>query len=120
MEFVLGIPSDSPTDLQPGYLLAFPLDGGGISPIFSEIRSDPSNRVRDSSSRTLDPITEISFDDIAYGAPPEAVKLDQVVQIDWMSHLGRPLYVYFGYYFTSSLLPNRVGSETLGHHARQK
>jgi hypothetical protein len=61
------------------------------------IRSDPSNRVRDPSSRPLDPITEISFDDIAYLALENSVTLDRVVQMDWISHLGRPLYVHSSY-----------------------
>lgn len=61
------------------------------------IRSDPSNRVRDPSSRPLDPIPEISFDDIAYPALENSVTLDRVVQMDWMSHLGRPLYVHSSY-----------------------
>jgi hypothetical protein len=79
---------------------------------FPEIHSDPSNRVRDASSRTLDPITEISFDDIAYAALPGTVTLDQVVQIDWMSHLGRPLYVHFGNYINEQLTSHssRFGS----------
>ena len=89
---------------------------------FPEIRSDPSNRVRDSSCRTLDPITEISFDDMAYAAPPEVVTLDYVVQIDWMSHLGRPLYVHFGYYFNEQLTshPSRFGTRYDAMHDKNE
>jgi hypothetical protein len=61
-----------------------------------EIRSDHSDRIRDASERPLDPITEISFDDLAFPAPADAVFLDRVVQMEWISHLGRPLYVHFG------------------------
>jgi hypothetical protein len=71
------------------------LSTAGRFHLFSpEIRSDPSNRVRDSSSRPLDPISEISFDDLAYLALNNTVTLDRVVQTDWISHLGRPLYVH--------------------------
>jgi hypothetical protein len=74
------------------------LSTAGRFHLFSpETRSDPSNRVRDASSPTLDPITEISFDDIAYAAEPDQVTLKQVVEMDWMCHLGRPLYVQFDY-----------------------
>ncbi|KAI0299888.1 hypothetical protein BC826DRAFT_716613 [Russula brevipes] len=45
---------------------------------------------------TLDPISEISFDDLAYPAYPNSVTLDRVVELDWISHLGRPL---FGSYY---------------------
>lgn len=60
---------------------------------FPEIRSDPSHRIRNLGCRPLDPITEISFDDIAYPTLEGTITLDRVVQVDWMSHLGRPLYV---------------------------
>jgi hypothetical protein len=58
------------------------------------IGSDPSNRarVRNSNPRPLVPISEISFDDLAYPALENTVALGRVVQIDWMSHLGRPLF----------------------------
>jgi hypothetical protein len=69
----------------------------------SEIRSDPSNRVRDPSFRPLDPISEISFDDLEYPALKDTVTLDRVVQIDWISHLGRPLYVHSSYPFREQL-----------------
>ncbi|KAH9991142.1 hypothetical protein BJV77DRAFT_1068477 [Russula vinacea] len=51
-----------------------------------------SRRREDSSSRPLDPISEISFDDLAYLALNNTVTLDRVVQTDWISHLGRPLF----------------------------
>jgi hypothetical protein len=74
------------------------LSTAGRFNLFSpDIRSDPSNRIRDANSRPLDPISEISFDDLAYPAPTDTVNLDRVVQTDWISHLGRPLYVHSGY-----------------------
>lgn len=80
------------------------LSTAGRFHLFSpDIRSDPSNRVRDSSSRPLDPISEISFDDLAHPAPSDTVTLDQVTQTDWISHLGRPLYVHSSYIFTEQL-----------------
>jgi len=80
------------------------LSTAGRFHLFSpETRSDPSSRVRDASERTLDPITEISFDDLAHAALKDTVALDRVVRIEWMSHLGRPLYVHFGSAFSEQL-----------------
>jgi hypothetical protein len=59
-----------------------------------EIRSEPSARAREPHNRPLNPISEISFDDIAYPALRDTVTIDRVVDIDWISHLGRPLYVH--------------------------
>jgi len=56
-----------------------------------EICSEPSARARDPDNRPLSPITEISFDDIAYPASKDTVTMKRVVDIDWISHLGRPL-----------------------------
>ncbi|KIL59036.1 hypothetical protein M378DRAFT_284568 [Amanita muscaria Koide BX008] len=66
---------------------------GKLSP---EILEDPSNRIAHHELKILDPITEISFDDIAHPADEGQVLLEQVVELDWMSHLGRPL---FGSYY---------------------
>jgi hypothetical protein len=60
-------------------------------------KSDPSCTITNSNPPPLDPITEISFDDLAFKATKDTVSLDRVVQTDWISHLGRPLYVYFTY-----------------------
>ena len=80
------------------------LSTAGRFDLFSpEIRSDPSKRIQDSSLLTLDPITEISFDDLAYDAPEDKIMLGQVVEMDWMCHLGRPLYALFGYHFSEQL-----------------
>jgi hypothetical protein len=79
------------------------LSTAGRFNLFSPVaRSDPSNRVRDASFPDLDPITEISFDDLAYDLRPGTVTLGQVVEMDWMCHLGRPLYVHVGYQHTLS------------------
>jgi hypothetical protein len=69
-----------------------------------EIRSDPSRRVTDKSLRPLDPITEISFDDLAYPAKEDSVSLSRVVATDWIAHLGRPLCVHFTYSFREQLI----------------
>jgi hypothetical protein len=58
------------------------------------IQSDPSLRVRRTDLLPLHPITEISFDDLAHPAMENDIMLSQVVETDWMSHLGRPLYVH--------------------------
>ena len=74
------------------------LSTAGRFNLFSPVtRSDPSNRVRDAILLTLDPITEISFDDLAPNSPPDAVTLGEVVEMKWMCHLGRPLYVHVCY-----------------------
>jgi hypothetical protein len=71
------------------------LSTAGRFNLFSpEISSDPSNRIKDATLRPLDPITEVSFDDVAYRAFEDTVTLDRVVQLDWIAHLGRPLYVH--------------------------
>jgi hypothetical protein len=82
------------------------LSTGGRFNLFSpEMSSDPSNRIQDSRMSTLDPITEISFDDLAYDAPENEIMLEKVVSMDWMCHLGRPLYALFDYHFSEHLLP---------------
>jgi hypothetical protein len=69
------------------------LSTAGRFNLFSpETSSDPSMRIQNSSLSTLDPITEISFDDLSYNAPEGEIMLEQVVGMDWMCHLGRPLY----------------------------
>ena len=45
------------------------------------------------------PISEISFDDIACSALKDTVTIDKLVGIQWISHLGRPLYVHPGHPF---------------------
>jgi hypothetical protein len=76
------------------------LSTAGSFHLFSpDIKSDPSSRVTKAALSPLDPISEISFDDLAFPLQPDTVSLDRVVQMDWMSHLGRPLCVYFTYIF---------------------
>jgi hypothetical protein len=58
------------------------------------IQSDPSLRARRSDLSPLHPISEISFDDLSYPAMKDDIMLSQVVKTDWISHLGRPLYVH--------------------------
>ncbi len=67
---------------------------GRFNKFSPDIHFDPSNRARDRAHRPLDPISEISFDDIAYLALKDTVTIDRVVDIDWICHLGRPLYVH--------------------------
>jgi hypothetical protein len=58
-----------------------------------EIKADPSTRMYNFEGPPVHPISEISFDDLAYPAYPNSITLDRVVELDWISHLGRPLYV---------------------------
>ncbi|KAF8494140.1 hypothetical protein F5888DRAFT_1848288 [Russula emetica] len=81
-----------------------------------EIRSDPSARAREPDNRPLDPISEISFDDIAYPALKGTITIDKVVTIDWISHFGRPL---FGSYWDN--LPEVVQKQSVVmDYAKQK
>ena len=73
------------------------LSTAGSFHLFSpEIKEDNSGRVING---LLSPISEISFDDLAFAAQEGTVSLDRVVQTDWMSHLGRPLCVHLTYAF---------------------
>ncbi|KAI0248394.1 hypothetical protein BJV78DRAFT_1354923 [Lactifluus subvellereus] len=58
-----------------------------------EIRSNPSRRVANRDLPLLHPISELSFDDLAYSAKEYAITLYQMVQMDWISHLGRPFSI---------------------------
>jgi hypothetical protein len=81
------------------------LSTAGSFHLFSpEIKSDHSSRVTNAVLRPLDPISEISFDDLAFAAQEGTVSLDRVVQMEWMSHLGRPLCVHVTYAFQEQLI----------------
>jgi hypothetical protein len=60
-----------------------------------DIQSDPSRRVVDLKLPLLNPISEISFDDLAPLAIKGTVTLNDVIGDKWISHLGRPLYEGF-------------------------
>src|SRR5712671_795327 len=82
-------------------------------PIFSLFLSRVGNFLNPIDDFTfLDPISEMNFDDLAFPAKENTVTLDRVVQLDWISHLGRPLYLHFPSSFESRLLltSNRFGS----------
>jgi hypothetical protein len=71
------------------------LSTAGKLHLFSpEIRSDPSRRAKNNDLPCLHPVSEISFDDLAYPAMEDEIMLSQVVQTKWISHFGRPLYVH--------------------------
>ncbi|KAH9959793.1 hypothetical protein BC827DRAFT_1376981 [Russula dissimulans] len=81
-----------------------------------EIHSEPSGRAREPDNHPLSSISEISFDDIAYPALRDTVTIDRVVDIDWICHLGRPL---FGSYWDN--LPLLLKEElTIMDYAKQK
>ena len=86
------------------------LSTAGRFQLFSpRIQADSSGRVTNSSLHPIDPITEISFDDLAFKAKENTVSLDRVVETDWISHLGRPLYDHFSYFFHEQLLTQVLG-----------
>jgi hypothetical protein len=66
---------------------------GNFRLLSPKIKSDPSSRVVNEVLRPFHPITEISFDCLARPAGENRVSLHEVVQFDWIAHLGRPLYV---------------------------
>ena len=78
--------------------------GGHFNKFSPDIHSDTSGRARDPRNHPLDPILECSFDEIAYPAPEDTIAMNRVVEIDWISHLGRPLYVHSSYPFRELLL----------------
>ena len=86
---------------------------GRFKQFFPEIRSDPSARAREPDNRPLDTITEISFDDVAYPALKDSVSL-RVIETDWISHLGRPLYVHPSYPFGEWVMNHLVDSGLIG------
>ncbi len=95
------------------------LSTAGHFNLFSpDIRSDPSRRIRNFSLGPLDPITETSFDNLAYDAPEGKIELSRVVEMDWMCHLGRPLYVLFDYRFNEQLTSHL--EQVRGHLQRRR
>jgi hypothetical protein len=73
------------------------LSTGGRFPKFSPNIPDVKSARARHGYPTLNPILEISFDDIAYPASEDTVTIGRVVEIDWICHLGRPLYVRSSY-----------------------
>jgi hypothetical protein len=65
---------------------------GSFQRFSPDLRSDPSSRIT-RENPTLHPISEISFDTLAYSAKENEVSLEQVTKIDWIARLGRPLCV---------------------------
>ena len=65
------------------------LSTAGNSRLLSpKIKSDPSSRVINEVLRPFYPITEISFDCLAHPAEESTVSLNEVVQMNWIAHLG--------------------------------
>ena len=94
------------------------LSTAGRFHLFSpEIQSDPSRRVTDSDLHPLDPISEIGFDDLGFPAKKGTVSLDRVVETDWISRLGRPLYVHFTYIFHEQLRTQALSRFGVYHDA---
>jgi hypothetical protein len=70
---------------------------GRFNKFSPDVHSDRPSWVIEPSYCPLAQISEISFDDIAYPASKGTITIDKVVSIDWISHLGRPLYVHPSY-----------------------
>jgi hypothetical protein len=91
---------------QPIFTL-FLSTAGRFNRFSPEIRSDSSKRVINNNFKLLHPISEMCFDDLAYPAREYTVSLKRVVEMDWISHLGRPLYVHITHSFQEQLTSHR-------------
>lgn len=72
-------------------------------PIFGLFLSTAANTFKPYDIRDLPPITETSFDALAYIAEEGVTTLDEVAQDKWMSHLGRPLFAFTSHLFTCQI-----------------
>ena len=68
---------------------------GNFRMLSPDIKPDPSSRVVNEALLPFHPITDVSFDCLARPAAEGSMTLFEVTQIDWIAHLGRPLYVPF-------------------------
>ncbi|KAI0261148.1 hypothetical protein BC834DRAFT_490945 [Gloeopeniophorella convolvens] len=66
--------------------------GGKFRRFSPELSLDPSNRISGQEFSVLPPITETGFDVLAYVAYEGVITLSRVTDLDWMCHLGRPLF----------------------------
>ena len=66
-------------------------------PIFGLLLSTAANTFKPYDIRDLPPITETSFDALAYIAEEGVTTLDEVAQYRWMAHLGRPLFAFISF-----------------------
>ncbi len=66
---------------------------GNLQLFCPDRKSDPSHRVVLNELLPFNPITIVSFDCLAFPVEERSVTLNQVVQMEWISHLGWPLYV---------------------------
>ncbi|KAK2460395.1 hypothetical protein APHAL10511_007560 [Amanita phalloides] len=73
-------------------IFALFLSTSGYFHQFSQISSDPSNRISSLQYPILYPISETSFDDIAFRPTEGHLSLSDVVTMNWISHIGRPLF----------------------------
>ena len=88
---------------QPIFSL-FLLTVGNFHHFSSEIHLDHSRQILNQSLHPLDPITEVSFDDLARPIIENQASLAEVVTTEWISHLGMPLFIlHLMYFFKSNL-----------------
>ncbi|KAF8495544.1 hypothetical protein F5888DRAFT_1711816 [Russula emetica] len=80
-----------------------------------DVKLDPSSRIVNDQLRPFHPITEVSFDCLACPANEGSMTLNQVTQMDWIAHLGRPL---FGSHFDG--LSEESQEEDILRFAKQK
>ena len=88
VDYVLGVVSCFANGRQSSHILAVPFNSFKILSIPSGDTIRPFKSVQKYQPHS---ITEVSFDDLALPAREDTVSLDRVVQMDWISHLGRPL-----------------------------
>ncbi|KAI0259430.1 hypothetical protein BC834DRAFT_974310 [Gloeopeniophorella convolvens] len=83
--------------------------------ILSTLPSDPSSRISREEYSVLPPITETGFDVLAPVACEGVVTLSQVTGLDWICHLGRPL---FGSLY--DFAPNSIARKNIHRLAKHK
>ncbi len=82
------------------HLVAFPFfflflsTAGNFRHFSPETLWDSSSRVSGGTRLVLPPITETGFDQLALTARENKTTLEEVVTDKWISHLGRPLYIF--------------------------
>ena len=74
-------------------------------PIFALFLSTAADKFKPDDIQDLPPITEISFDALAFTAKEGVTTLGEVAQDKWMSHLGRPVFASLIFFSARIYLP---------------
>jgi len=77
------------------FFFLFLSTAGNLRNFSPEVLWDPSSRVSGGGHFVLPPITETGFGQLALTVYESQTTLEEVVTDEWISHLGRPLYVFW-------------------------